>query len=179
MPIWRSRLHTRLSPSEVQARLAALTIAPEDAHLGLPQRGGRPMDVAATADDGFEFVGTVSEHAFSLCRSWPHDKALPPELQGIVESSAGGSRIRLAQRLPWAPIVIVTGVVVAILFGPLALDAPVWPPPIESMIAIAVIALMMVGGVLKTAADTRRHLHALLEAAPTPSTPPRAPTAGR
>lgn len=179
MPRWRSQLHTRLSPSDVQARLAALTIAPADAYLGLPQRGGRPMDLAAIADDGFEFVGTVSEREFSLSRSWPHDKALPPELHGRVETTAGGSRIRLVQRMPWAPVVIVTGVAAAIVFGPLALDPPIWPPPIESLIAIAVIALMMLGGFLKTAADTRRHLLGLLEAAPTSPTPPRPPTVGR
>lgn len=179
MPLWRSQLKTRLSPQDVYARLAALTIAPEEAYLGLPLRGGRPMDDAATADDGYAFVGMVSEREFSLSRSWPHDRALPPELHGRVETTVDGTCIQLTQRLPWAPIAIGTVVVACVLFGPLALDRPLWPPAVESLIVLVVVTLMAEGGFIKTAIDNRRHLAEVLAATPGPARPPRPPTVER
>jgi hypothetical protein len=179
MPYWRSQLRTRLSPLEVKARLAALTIAPEDAYLGLPLRGGRPMRIAATADDGYAFVGTVSDREFSLSRNWPHDKALRPELHGRLETTAGGTRIRLRQRLPWAPIAIAAVVAAFVFFGPLAVDRPAWPPSPEALIALAVVTLMTAGGFAKSAIDNRRYLMDLLAATPAPAQPPRPPTVGR
>jgi hypothetical protein len=179
MPYWRSQWLTALSPGEVQARLSALTLAPEDAYLGLPLRRGRPMHEVPHADDGVAFVGSVGERAFALNRCGVYDGLFRAELRGRLETAPGGTRIRLVQYLPWRATAIVTAVAAAILFGPLAIDRPAWPPQTESLIALAVIALMMAGGFLRDAFDNRRFLAALIEAAPSAPVPPRPPTVSR
>lgn len=185
MPYWRSRLRTGLSPAEVSARLSALTLAPEDAYLGLPLRKGRTMAEAATADDGFEFVGHVTEREFRLNRQGPFDAAFRPELHGRVAAAPDGATIELTQRIPWLAVLVVMSLVCAGVFVPTPFwpDAgptgSIWPPSMERALFVAVVAAMIVGGYAQDAVRNRRRLAALLDASVEARTPPKPPTVRR
>jgi hypothetical protein len=179
VPNWRSRIRTQLSPTDAEERLCALTIAPEEAYLGLPLRKGTSMFDAATADDGYRFVGIVTESSLSPNRHGPYDAARRAEMQGRVASASGGSIIHLTQYVPWRAAAIVATVVAACFFGPLAIGRPVWPPTAEMIVAISVVVLMMIGAYARDVATNREYLRELLHAAPNAPTHHRQPTVRR
>jgi hypothetical protein len=158
--------------------LGALTLAPEDAYLGLPLRKGRTMAEAATADDGFEFVGHVTEREFRLNRQGPFDAAFRPELHGRLASASDGATIELSQRISWVAALVVVSLVCAGLFVPI----PFWPnglPNLERALFVAVVAAMMIGGYVQEAVRNRRRLAALLDATLDARTPPQPPAVRR
>lgn len=168
---WQRHLRSPLSPDEVRERLAACVLAPEQSQNGLTARVGDGREYA--------FVGHVEESGFVLDSMDPFHNQKRAQFQGTVQSTAGGSLIRLRYRLPRFTLAMTAVVVAMSLFWPLQDQAWGALPGWERVVFAVVFAGLVLGGYLQGAVSTRRRLMALLQAVPTRAPHPRTPTVSR